>query len=190
MPGRQFTSHRAHELAVLAETTAASRCAAICSLGCVPSSLAGLASKDAARKLVGTDALGNQYFEVQKAQRMSRVVFAPGSDEADFSAAEIPTQWRGGLHDKNAGYSSLTTLYLYDTLLAWLRNTRKAPPTPEEIATEERARLIVKQRVTELQQSDQSSKTISAPSTTPPLSHAAVGSAQAYEPSPWQPGKE
>ncbi|XP_030103302.1 NADH dehydrogenase [ubiquinone] 1 alpha subcomplex assembly factor 2 isoform X2 [Mus musculus] len=68
------------------------------------------------REHVGTDHLGNKYYYVAEYKnwrgqtiREKRIVEAANRKEVDYEAGDIPTEWE-----------------------AWIRRTRKTPPTMEE----------------------------------------------------------
>ncbi|XP_062068025.1 NADH dehydrogenase [ubiquinone] 1 alpha subcomplex assembly factor 2 [Lepus europaeus] len=74
------------------------------------------------REHVGTDQHGNKYYYVPEYKnwrgqtiREKRIVEAANKKEVDYEVGDIPTEWE-----------------------AWIRRTRKTPPTVEEILKNER----------------------------------------------------
>ncbi|XP_008060273.1 mimitin, mitochondrial isoform X2 [Carlito syrichta] len=77
---------------------------------------------------VGTDQLGNKYYYVPEYQnwrgqtiREKRFIEVANKKEVDYEAGDIPTEWE-----------------------AWIRKTRKTPPTMEEILKNEKHREDIK----------------------------------------------
>ena len=77
--------------------------------------------------------------------KVSRVVFAPGQDEAHFETNSLPIQWQGECLDVVAAqtYSA-----------AWLRRSRSQPPSEEELHKAERTTAMMRARVDALQAAD------------------------------------
>ncbi|XP_036918786.1 NADH dehydrogenase [ubiquinone] 1 alpha subcomplex assembly factor 2 [Sturnira hondurensis] len=76
------------------------------------------------KELVGTDQFGNKYYHIPEYKnwrgqtiREKRVVEAASKREIDYEVGDIPTEWE-----------------------AWIRRTRKTPPTMEEILKNEKYR--------------------------------------------------
>ncbi|XP_069348399.1 NADH dehydrogenase [ubiquinone] 1 alpha subcomplex assembly factor 2 [Eulemur rufifrons] len=77
---------------------------------------------------VGTDQLGNKYYYIPEYKnwrgqtiREKRFVEAANKKEVDYEVGDIPTEWE-----------------------AWIRRTRKTPPTMEEILNNEKYREEIK----------------------------------------------
>ncbi|KAM5169626.1 NADH dehydrogenase [ubiquinone] 1 alpha subcomplex assembly factor 2 [Callospermophilus lateralis] len=77
---------------------------------------------------VGTDHFGNKYYFIPEYKnwrgqtiREKRIVEAANKKETDYEVGDIPTEWE-----------------------AWIRRTRKAPPTMEEILKNEKYREEMK----------------------------------------------
>lgn len=85
------------------------------------------------KKLVGTDKLGNKYFEVVSESNKTKLKRSVESvhEHADYQAGSIPIEWE-----------------------AWVRGNRKNPPTAEEIEKRERQTLIVQRRAVEVDKKD------------------------------------
>ncbi|XP_055490808.1 NADH dehydrogenase [ubiquinone] 1 alpha subcomplex assembly factor 2 isoform X1 [Leucoraja erinacea] len=88
---------------------------------------------------VGTDQLGNKYYYVPQQKtwtgqtiRSRRIIEAVIPKEIDYEVGNIPFEWE-----------------------AWIRGTRKEPPTTEEILQNEEYRQMIKLRVCELQQDEE-----------------------------------
>ncbi|XP_066098781.1 NADH dehydrogenase [ubiquinone] 1 alpha subcomplex assembly factor 2 [Saccopteryx bilineata] len=80
------------------------------------------------KELVGTDQFGNKYYYIPEYKnwrgqtiREKRVVEAANKREVDYELGNIPTEWE-----------------------AWIRRTRKIPPTMEEILKNEKYREEMK----------------------------------------------
>ncbi|XP_021557644.1 NADH dehydrogenase [ubiquinone] 1 alpha subcomplex assembly factor 2 [Neomonachus schauinslandi] len=81
-----------------------------------------------AKQQVGTDQFGNKYYYVPEYKnwrgqtiREKRIVEAANKREVDYEVGDIPTEWE-----------------------AWIRKTRKIPPTMEEILKNEKNRKEIK----------------------------------------------
>ncbi|XP_037386032.1 NADH dehydrogenase [ubiquinone] 1 alpha subcomplex assembly factor 2 [Talpa occidentalis] len=81
-----------------------------------------------AKELVGTDQFGNKYYYIAgyknwrgQTIREKRIVEAADKREVDYEVGDIPTEWE-----------------------AWIRKTRKTPPTMEEILKNEKYREEIK----------------------------------------------
>ncbi|XP_004678339.1 PREDICTED: mimitin, mitochondrial [Condylura cristata] len=77
---------------------------------------------------VGTDQFGNKYYHIAEYKnwrgqtiREKRIVEAADKREVDYEVGDIPTEWE-----------------------AWIRKTRKTPPTLEEILKNEKYREEIK----------------------------------------------
>ncbi|XP_069897339.1 NADH dehydrogenase [ubiquinone] 1 alpha subcomplex assembly factor 2 isoform X1 [Dipodomys merriami] len=82
------------------------------------------------REHVGTDHLGNKYYYVPEYKnwrgqtiREKRIIEAANKNEVDYEVGTIPTEWE-----------------------AWIRKTRKTPPTMEEILKNEKYREEMKRK--------------------------------------------
>ncbi|KAL2779658.1 NADH dehydrogenase [ubiquinone] 1 alpha subcomplex assembly factor 2 [Daubentonia madagascariensis] len=82
------------------------------------------------KEYVGTDQLGNKYYYVPEYKnwrgqtiREKRIVEAANKKEVDYEVGDIPTEWE-----------------------AWIRRTRKTPPTMEEILKNEKYREEIKMK--------------------------------------------
>uniref|UniRef100_A0A913Z9F9 NADH dehydrogenase [ubiquinone] 1 alpha subcomplex assembly factor 2 n=1 Tax=Patiria miniata TaxID=46514 RepID=A0A913Z9F9_PATMI len=141
---------------------------------------------------VGTDRLGNKYFEIPQKSAITKGGYlkARRTCESPYSHAEyeegmMPLEWE-----------------------AWVRGKRADPPTPEEIDRREQKTLLVKKRAQELEEKDQERQLkdyeeglVAKPAQTKQIGHASspvfdkVDSAESvstgteFEPSAWQPGK-
>ncbi|KAI5144308.1 NADH dehydrogenase [ubiquinone] 1 alpha subcomplex assembly factor 2 [Manis pentadactyla] len=80
------------------------------------------------KKQVGTDRFGNKYYYIPEYKnwrgqtiREKRIVEAANEREVDYEVGDIPTEWE-----------------------AWIRRTRKTPPTMEEILKNEKYREEIK----------------------------------------------
>ncbi|XP_054434358.1 NADH dehydrogenase [ubiquinone] 1 alpha subcomplex assembly factor 2 [Pteronotus mesoamericanus] len=80
------------------------------------------------KELAGTDQFGNKYYYIPEYKnwrgqtiREKRIVEAASKREIDYEVGNIPTEWE-----------------------AWIRRTRKTPPTLEEILKNEKYREEVK----------------------------------------------
>ncbi|XP_037011739.2 NADH dehydrogenase [ubiquinone] 1 alpha subcomplex assembly factor 2 isoform X1 [Artibeus jamaicensis] len=76
------------------------------------------------KELVGTDQFGNKYYQIPEYKnwrgqtiREKRIVEAASKREIDYEIGDIPTEWE-----------------------AWIKRTRKTPPTMEEILKNEKYR--------------------------------------------------
>ncbi|XP_021488436.1 NADH dehydrogenase [ubiquinone] 1 alpha subcomplex assembly factor 2 isoform X3 [Meriones unguiculatus] len=94
------------------------------------------------RELVGTDHLGNKYYYIAPYKnwrgqtiREKRFVEAANKKEVDYEAGDIPTEWE-----------------------AWIRRTRKTPPTMEEILKNEKYREEIKIKSKEFYEKDKLGK--------------------------------
>ncbi|XP_045855996.1 NADH dehydrogenase [ubiquinone] 1 alpha subcomplex assembly factor 2 [Meles meles] len=83
-----------------------------------------------AKQQVGTDQFGNKYYYVPEYRnwrgqtiREKRIVEAANKREVDYEVGDIPTEWE-----------------------AWIRKTRKTPPTMEEILKNEKYREEIKMK--------------------------------------------
>ncbi|XP_025302770.1 NADH dehydrogenase [ubiquinone] 1 alpha subcomplex assembly factor 2 [Canis lupus baileyi] len=81
-----------------------------------------------AKQHVGTDRFGNNYYSVPEYKnwrgqtiREKRIVEAANKKEVDYEVGDIPSEWE-----------------------AWIRKTRKTPPTMEEILKNEKKREDIK----------------------------------------------
>ncbi|KAM8812474.1 NADH dehydrogenase [ubiquinone] 1 alpha subcomplex assembly factor 2 [Rhynchonycteris naso] len=82
------------------------------------------------KKLVGTDQFGNKYYYIPEYKnwrgqtiREKRIVEAANKREVDYEVGNIPTEWE-----------------------AWIKRTRKIPPTMEEILKNEKYREEMKMK--------------------------------------------
>ncbi|CAK6444252.1 unnamed protein product [Pipistrellus nathusii] len=80
------------------------------------------------KQLVGTDQYGNKYYYIPAYKnwrgqviREKRIIEAVNKSEVDYEIGNIPTEWE-----------------------AWIRKTRKTPPTMEEILKNEKYREDIK----------------------------------------------
>ncbi|XP_071799661.1 NADH dehydrogenase [ubiquinone] 1 alpha subcomplex assembly factor 2-like [Asterias amurensis] len=143
--------------------------------------------------LVGTDHLGNKYFEIPerstittkegllKARRICEAKYS----HADYEEGMIPIEWE-----------------------AWVRGKRNDPPSHEEIMRREQMTVIVKKRAKELEAKDQEKQLqdykeglVAEPAQTKQIGHASapvfeatesgqsVSTGNEYEPAAWQPGQ-
>ncbi|XP_055457891.1 NADH dehydrogenase [ubiquinone] 1 alpha subcomplex assembly factor 2 [Psammomys obesus] len=94
------------------------------------------------RELVGTDHLGNKYYYIAQYKnwrgqtiREKRFVEAANKKEVDYEAGDIPTEWE-----------------------AWIRRTRKTPPTMEEILKNEKYREEIKIKSKDFYEKDKLAK--------------------------------
>ncbi|PIK51706.1 putative mimitin, mitochondrial [Apostichopus japonicus] len=90
------------------------------------------ASRDV-KKLVGTDKLGNKYFEIvsESIKAKPKRSMESSQEHVDYQAGTVPVEWE-----------------------AWVRGNRRDPPTAEEIEKRERQTLIVKKRAVEVERKD------------------------------------
>ncbi|KAI8819371.1 uncharacterized protein EV422DRAFT_534489 [Fimicolochytrium jonesii] len=139
-------------------------------------------------KLVGRDLLGNMYFEGPPMRagtdRTRRIIeyFDGRTEYYKYEPELIPAQWQ-----------------------AWLRHTRNAPPSIEELQQAEAQRLLTIQRARELdakweqrkieiEQEKLASLPAGRPSPASPVppptapSTAPVGQGETFEPGAWNPG--
>lgn len=112
---------------------------------------------------MGTDHLGNKYYYIPKYKnwrgqiiREKRIVEAANRKELDYEAGDIPTEWE-----------------------AWIRRTRKTPPTMEEILKNEKYREEIKIKSKDFYEKDKLSKETSeellpAPAATQIKGHASA----------------
>ncbi|XP_008819676.1 NADH dehydrogenase [ubiquinone] 1 alpha subcomplex assembly factor 2 isoform X2 [Nannospalax galili] len=91
---------------------------------------------------VGTDQLGNKYYYIAEYKnwrgqtiREKRIVETANKKELDYEVGDIPTEWE-----------------------AWIRRTRKTPPTMEEILKNEKYREEMKIKSKEFYEKDKLSK--------------------------------
>ncbi|XP_057598826.1 NADH dehydrogenase [ubiquinone] 1 alpha subcomplex assembly factor 2 isoform X1 [Hippopotamus amphibius kiboko] len=82
------------------------------------------------KQQVGTDRFGNRYYYIPEHKnwrgqtiREKRIVEAANKREIDYEVGDIPTEWE-----------------------AWIRKTRKTPPTMEEIMKSEKYREEIKMK--------------------------------------------
>ncbi|XP_005356828.1 NADH dehydrogenase [ubiquinone] 1 alpha subcomplex assembly factor 2 [Microtus ochrogaster] len=104
------------------------------------------------REHVGTDHLGNKYYYIAQYKnwrgqtiREKRFVEAANRKELDYEAGDIPTEWE-----------------------AWIRRTRKTPPTMEEILKNEKYRQEIKAKSKEFYEKDKLGKETSEELLPPP----------------------
>ncbi|KAM7320888.1 NADH dehydrogenase [ubiquinone] 1 alpha subcomplex assembly factor 2 [Alexandromys fortis] len=104
------------------------------------------------REHVGTDHLGNKYYYIAQYKnwrgqtiREKRIVETANRKELDYEAGDIPTEWE-----------------------AWIRRTRKTPPTMEELLKNETYREEIKAKSKEFYEKDKLGKETSEELLPPP----------------------
>ncbi|XP_077982062.1 NADH dehydrogenase [ubiquinone] 1 alpha subcomplex assembly factor 2-like [Glandiceps talaboti] len=143
-----------------------------------------------AKKLVGTDHLGNKYYEVEKrttkfgGERRKRRFVESGISYHEYEPGLIPIEWE-----------------------SWIRWKRGDPPTMEEVLRREKMTMVVKERAKELERKDKERQEseyeeglVAKPTQTVPKGHASApvyertdGTGEAtttgseFQPSSWQP---
>ncbi|XP_077571498.1 NADH dehydrogenase [ubiquinone] 1 alpha subcomplex assembly factor 2-like [Stigmatopora nigra] len=146
------------------------------------------------REHVGTDHLGNKYYNVPEQKtwtgrvlRAKRLVEASNPTEYEYMEGSIPVEWD-----------------------AWIRGRRKEPPSIEELAKNEAYRVQIKLKATEVEEKDLALKVkeheeglVATPSRTVAAGHAAATSfgkpefseeptstANTFQPGSWQPSSK
>ncbi|KAI5939088.1 NADH dehydrogenase [ubiquinone] 1 alpha subcomplex assembly factor 2 [Manis javanica] len=115
------------------------------------------------KKKVGTDRFGNKYYYIPEYKnwrgqtiREKRIVEAANEREVDYEVGDIPTEWE-----------------------AWIRRTRKAPPTMEEILKNEKYREEIKTKSEDYEKEKLLSKECNEGHPAPPLQTQIKGHASA-----------
>uniref|UniRef100_UPI001E1B20CB NADH dehydrogenase [ubiquinone] 1 alpha subcomplex assembly factor 2 n=1 Tax=Jaculus jaculus TaxID=51337 RepID=UPI001E1B20CB len=116
-----------------------------------------------ARELVGSDHLGNKYYYVPSYKnwrgqtiREKRIVEAANKKEVDYEVGSIPTEWE-----------------------AWIRKTRKTPPTMEEILRNENYREEMKVKSKDFYEKGKLSQEMGEELLPPPAAARVTGHASA-----------
>ncbi|XP_070563786.1 NADH dehydrogenase [ubiquinone] 1 alpha subcomplex assembly factor 2-like [Ptychodera flava] len=149
-----------------------------------------LRSFRSAKKLVGTDHLGNKYYEVPErttafgGHRRGRRFIESKFTHDEYKPGMVPIEWE-----------------------AWIRWKRKEPPTAEEVLGRERMTQIVKERAKEIDRKEKECKEkeyqeglVARPTQTVPKGHAsapfyertetsadATQTGKDFQPGAWQP---
>ncbi|XP_071953718.1 NADH dehydrogenase [ubiquinone] 1 alpha subcomplex assembly factor 2-like [Antedon mediterranea] len=146
------------------------------------------------KKLIGTDHLGNKYYEVPEDAKVlgeklkTRRFVESNISHYEYEPGMIPYEWE-----------------------AWMRGNRKLPPSAEEIAGREQQTKSVQQKAKELEENEkqaeftniQTAEEVTTESHTKPEGHAsapvykkidgesdAVSTGNEFQPAAWKPGKK
>ncbi|XP_028380451.1 NADH dehydrogenase [ubiquinone] 1 alpha subcomplex assembly factor 2 [Phyllostomus discolor] len=116
-----------------------------------------------AKELVGTDQFGNKYYHIPEYKnwrgqtiREKRIVEAASKREIDYDVGDIPTEWE-----------------------AWIRRTRKTPPTMEEILKNEKYREEIQRKSKDLDEQEKLLSKESSELLAPPVETQIKGHASA-----------